>query len=96
MFMDYNVSQLKGVGPKRVEQLERLDVHTIRDLLSFYPRTYQDWSHPVDIFGAELSEEKVCVRATVRSAPSRFRARSGITVFECSVFDSTAAMKGAG
>ncbi len=93
MFMDYKVSQLKGVGPKRVEQFERLDVHTIRDLLFFYPRTYQDWSHPVSIFGAELAEEKVCVRATVRTAPSRFRARSGIMVFECSVFDATATMK---
>lgn len=93
MFMDYKVSQLKGVGPKRVEQFERLDVHTIRDLLSFYPRTYQDWSHPVSIFGAELAEEKVCVRATVRTAPSRFKARSGIMVFECSVYDATATMK---
>ncbi|MBO7682872.1 MAG: ATP-dependent DNA helicase RecG [Clostridia bacterium] len=93
MFMEYNVSQLKGVGPKRVEQFERLDVHTIYDLLHFYPRTYQDWSSPVPIFGAELSEEKVCVRATVRSAPSRFRARSGITVFECRVYDATATMK---
>ena len=93
MFMDYNVSTLKGVGPKRVEQFERLDVHTVYDLLHFYPRTYQDWSSPVAIFGAELSEEKVCVRATVRSAPSRFRARSGITVFECRVFDATGPMK---
>lgn len=93
MFMENSVSQLKGVGPKRVEQFERLDVHTIRDLLRYYPRTYQDWSNPVAIFGAELSEEKVCVRATVRSAPSRFRARSGITVFEAKVYDATATMK---
>ena len=93
MFMEYSISQLKGVGPKRVEQFERLDVHTIRDLLYYYPRTYQDWSHPVSIFGAELSEEKVCVRATVRSAPSRFRARSGITVFETKVVDATGTMK---
>ena len=93
MFMEYSVSQLKGVGPKRVEQFERLDVRTIRDLLFYYPRTYQDWSHPVPIFGAELAEEKVCVRATVRSAPSRFRARSGITVFETQVYDPTGTMK---
>ncbi|MBQ8470108.1 MAG: ATP-dependent DNA helicase RecG, partial [Clostridia bacterium] len=93
MFMEYSVSQLKGVGPKRVEQFERLDIYTIYDLLHFYPRSYQDWSNPVTIFGAELSEEKVCVRATVRTASSRFRARSGITVFETKVFDATATMK---
>lgn len=93
MFMDNSISTLKGVGPKRVEQFERLDVHTVDDLLHYYPRTYQDWSSPVAIFGAELSEEKVCIRATVRSAPTRFRARSGITVFECHVFDATGSMK---
>ena len=93
MFMDYKVSQLKGVGPKRVEQFERLGISTIYDLLHFYPRTYQDWSSPVPVFGAELNEEKVCVRATVRTAPSRFRARSGITVFETKVYDSTSTMK---
>jgi ATP-dependent DNA helicase RecG len=36
------VQFLKGCGEARAELLARLDVHTIRDLLFFFPRDYQD------------------------------------------------------
>jgi ATP-dependent DNA helicase RecG len=32
---------LKGVGPFRAESFESLGVHTLRDLLEYFPRTYQ-------------------------------------------------------
>jgi len=35
---------LKGVGPQRAELLVRLDLHTVRDLLFFFPREYEDVS----------------------------------------------------
>ena len=33
---------LKGCGGARAELLARLGVHTVRDLLFFFPRDYQD------------------------------------------------------
>ena len=48
------VQYLKGVGPRRAELLERLDVRTVTDLLFFFPRSYQDWSELVPL--AELEE----------------------------------------
>ncbi|HBV85832.1 ATP-dependent DNA helicase RecG [Desulfosporosinus sp.] len=33
---------LKGVGPERAKQLEQLGLHTIQDLLQYYPRRYED------------------------------------------------------
>ncbi len=33
---------VKGVGPKRLLELERLGIHTVRDLLSHFPRRYED------------------------------------------------------
>ena len=38
------VQFLKGVGPARAELLERLGLHTVRDVLFFFPRDYQDLS----------------------------------------------------
>jgi ATP-dependent DNA helicase RecG len=35
---------LKGVGAQKAELLARLDLHYARDLLFFFPRTYQDMS----------------------------------------------------
>ncbi len=36
---------LKGVGPKRAQALERLGIQSLRDLLFFFPRRYEDRSH---------------------------------------------------
>jgi len=38
------VQFLKGVGPARIELLERLGLHTVRDVIFFFPRDYQDLS----------------------------------------------------
>jgi ATP-dependent DNA helicase RecG len=48
------VQFLKGVGPQRAEILERLDLQTARDLLFFFPRTYQDMT---DLREAQQLEE---------------------------------------
>ncbi len=93
MLSDVKINNLKGVGEKRAESFFSLGVDSIDALLRYYPRAYEDWSNPVPIFGAELSEEKVCIKATVMTAPGRFRAKSGIMVFEAKVADATGTMK---
>jgi ATP-dependent DNA helicase RecG len=45
---------LKGVGPARLEQLRRLGIATVADLLFHFPRTYEDLSDVRPI--AELAE----------------------------------------
>src|SRR5688500_10406721 len=46
----------KGVGPQRAELLEKLDLRTVRDVLFFFPRDYQDMSDLRSI--AELQENQ--------------------------------------
>ena len=38
------IQYLKGVGEKRAELFSKLSVFDISDLLSLYPRTYEDLS----------------------------------------------------
>lgn len=33
---------LKGVGPERAKQLEQIGIHTVKDLLLYFPRRYED------------------------------------------------------
>jgi ATP-dependent DNA helicase RecG len=49
------VQYLKGCGTARAELLARLDVRTVRDLLFFFPRDYQDLTDLRSI--AELEED---------------------------------------
>lgn len=37
-----SLQYLKGVGPERAKQLEKLGINTLRDLLLYYPRRYED------------------------------------------------------
>ena len=41
------VQYLKGVGPKRAEQLARLGVERVYDLLYLFPRRYLDASEVI-------------------------------------------------
>ncbi|MGO8688694.1 MAG: ATP-dependent DNA helicase RecG [Thermoguttaceae bacterium] len=70
------VEFLKGVGPQRAELLERLGLRTVRDLLFFFPRTYQDLTDQRDV--PQLEEGKLqSVRGTVDDIDIRSTASGG-------------------
>ena len=37
-----SLTSLKGVGPKMYELLNKLSIYTVKDLLEYYPRVYED------------------------------------------------------
>jgi ATP-dependent DNA helicase RecG len=51
------VQFLKGVGPQRAEALQRLELQSARDVLFFFPRTYQDMTDLRDV--QQLEEDKL-------------------------------------
>lgn len=46
MDLNKDVKFIKGVGPNRVQLLNRLGIFTLKDLITYYPRTYEDRSKP--------------------------------------------------
>lgn len=92
MLPNTDIRYLKGVGEKRAEQLSALGVSDIGALLRFYPRAYEDWSNPTPIANA-LGDEKCCIRATVASAVTKWRAKSGIIMFKTTAFDESGAVQ---
>lgn len=79
---------LKGVGEKRAELFEKLDIYTVFDLISNYPRDYEDRSVIKDI--AEVQpEETVCIKATVASPVISRRIRKGLEIARIQAADAT-------
>ena len=37
-----NVRYIKGIGETRAKALEKLGITTLRDLIGYFPRTYED------------------------------------------------------
>ena len=42
MDLSDNVTTIKGVGPKKVLLLNKLNIFSVEDLIQHYPRGYQD------------------------------------------------------
>ena len=71
-YIDKSVRELRGVGEKKTQSLARLGIVTVRDLLRFYPRTFQDRRVRRDT--AFLPDgEKAAVVVCVTAAPTLYR-----------------------
>ena len=80
------VSQLKGIGQKRAEALERLGILTPYDLLYHIPRSYLDYTHPVPILAAQPGESCVIRVQIARKMPPQY-IRKGLTIFKAIATD---------
>jgi ATP-dependent DNA helicase RecG len=81
------VSELKGVGPKKVDALHALGVETVLDLLSNYPRRWVDRTNEARVADLRVGDEAL-VLVSVRSVSSR-RTRNRRTLVEATVGDGT-------
>ncbi len=86
MELNASIKYLKGVGEKRAAMLAKLGIFTLRDLLTFYPRTYEDWSKITPIKDAPMNEN-VCIRAIVGMPCREHKIRKGMTLYKTEVTD---------
>ena len=52
-----SVQYIKGVGPNNMLLLQKLGINTLEDLITFYPRTYEDRGKPKKIYDLVDGEE---------------------------------------
>lgn len=88
-FFNSEVRFLKGVGEKRAQQLNRLGVYSVCDLLYFFPRKYIDYENPYQISSAPFDTACV-VKATVLKVSPGVRIKGGRTLFKVVCGDETA------
>ena len=85
------IRYLKGIGEKKALAFQKLGVFTLRDLLSFFPRRYEDRSviKPISL---ALAGETVCVRALVADTPHLSRIRRGLELVKFRAVDESGMM----
>ncbi|HUR76743.1 MAG TPA: ATP-dependent DNA helicase RecG [Acidimicrobiales bacterium] len=83
----YPVSRVPGVGEKTRDALANLEIETVLDLLTHYPRRYIDRTEQKSIRDLRVDEEAM-VLATVKRVQTR-RTRNGKTLVEIDVFDGS-------
>ncbi len=79
---------IKGIGEQRAKTLEKLGIHTLYDLVSYFPRDYEDRSGLVSL--SEVKDgESAYVRALVCSKPLLYRVRGGRQLVKFEISDDT-------
>jgi ATP-dependent DNA helicase RecG len=85
------VGEVHKVGDKRAEALAALDITTVLDLITHYPRRYIDRTRQADVAGMRMGEESL-VLARVDAVRSR-RTRQGRALVELDVDDGTGTLR---
>ncbi len=86
-----DIQFIKGVGPNRAILLKKLGINNLEDLITYYPRNYEDRGKPVKIADAQ-DEEEILIEAVVVSKINEIRTRKrNMTIYKLIVRDETEA-----
>ena len=86
--LENEVQFIKGVGPTRAQLLQKLGIYTLEDLITYYPRDYEDRSKPKMIASLQDGEETL-IEAMVVSKMNEQRIRKNMTIYKLIVRDET-------
>lgn len=83
-----DIRYIRGIGEQRAKALSRLGISTLRDLISYFPRRYEDRTETCKI--AELRPgETACVAAMIAAPPQISHVRRGLDLVKLRAVDET-------
>ncbi|MDD3480775.1 MAG: ATP-dependent DNA helicase RecG [Patescibacteria group bacterium] len=89
--LDSTITDLPGVGDSYAQKLEKLGVNTARDLLLYFPRRWEDFSHVTKISDVKAGEQ-VSVKGVIFDIGTK-RSKRGMPVTEAVITDDSGSAK---
>ena len=83
-----SVQYIKGVGPQRAALLRKLNIYTLEDLITYFPRDYEDRSKPKKI-SQLVDGEEALIEVIAISKISEVRIRKNMVIYKLTVKDET-------
>ena len=85
--LNKDVKYIKNVGPNRVKILNKLNIFTLKDLITYYPRNHENRSVPKKIADCTNSEE-VLIKAVAVTKVLETKVRK-LTIYKLIVRDGS-------
>ena len=82
-----DVQYIKGIGPKKAKKLNKLDIFTLKDLLYYFPRQFEDRNNLKKITQLE-NEEKATIKVVIVGVSTSIP-RKGLNITKVDVRDET-------
>ena len=89
MDLSKDVKYIKGVGPNRVKLLNKIGIFTLKDLITYYPRGYEDRSKTKKNICECVNGEVTLIEAIAVSRFIDTRISKGRTMQKLMVRDET-------
>ena len=86
--LNTDVRYIKGIGEKKAQALAKLGVFSLYDLVSYFPRKYEDRSTVMPI-ALTSGGESVCIEALVADTPRLTRVRRGLELVKLRAVDES-------
>lgn len=84
---ELSVEKVKGVGEKSANLLHKLGIYSVGQLISYYPRSYENWSNPQPI--TPFLQGTVLIKAKLIVPFSTSRIAGGRTVSNATISDGS-------
>ncbi|MGB9678974.1 MAG: ATP-dependent DNA helicase RecG [Thermoanaerobacteraceae bacterium] len=91
MSLDNNIKYQKGVGPKRAKLLNKLGIFTIKDLLFYFPKGYENRNNITTIENLKIGEKQT-FKAYIAGNPRQIRTRK-VLITKIPIKDGTGAIE---
>ncbi|MCC3865823.1 ATP-dependent DNA helicase RecG [Terrisporobacter petrolearius] len=89
--LNKEIQFVKGIGPKRAEKLHKLNIFTLKDLIYYFPRQYEDRSTIKKVNQLE-NGEKVSIKGII-SKIDTYSPRKGMKITRMDVKDDSGYIK---
>lgn len=85
--LEKDIQYVKGIGPKKAYKLNKLGIFTLKDLLFYFPRQFEDRNNLKKI--AQLqNDEKATIKAVIVSVNTT-NPKKGMTLTKIDIKDET-------
>ena len=86
--LEKDVQYIKGVGPTRANHFRRIEINTLKDLIEYYPKGYEDRTEMKKII--EFTDDSInLVSATLSTNVKNIRTRKKLTIQKAIISDET-------
>lgn len=88
LLQNKSINSIKGIGQARQELFNKLGIYSVFDLITYYPKDYEDRSRIKNI--ADLQDGELCsFEGTIVSGVSEYRPKRGMKLYRVSIADGT-------
>ena len=91
--LNSDVSEINGIGKVNKENLNKLGIFDIKDLINYFPRTYLDYTNKEKIINLKPDNLYTCTANIKRFYMYKSKKNNNLSVMNLIVYDNTSSIK---